>query len=113
MKIKKVEYLESVPVIQLTVSNRTYVSGHALHHNCNHCWHLWTMPDKATPKVYKMSELSGSPGHWKNPSASISPTHVHCRDILTVLMPGFGFEGSKIVYKGKDYDEYKKQRGND
>lgn len=78
---------------------------------CKFCWQLWTQPDKITPKVYKLSELSGSPGHWKNPSASISPTHVQCRCLLTVLMPGFGFEGSKIVYKGKDYDEYKKQRG--
>jgi very-short-patch-repair endonuclease len=45
---------------------------------CRICWRLWTMPDKITPKVYKMSELSGSPGHWKNPDASVSPTHPNC-----------------------------------
>jgi hypothetical protein len=80
-------------------------------YRCKFCWKLWTMPDKKTPKVYKLSELSGNPGNWKDPAASISPTHINCRDVMTILMPGFGFEGSKIVYKGKDHDEYKKQRG--
>lgn len=77
---------------------------------CKHCWRLWTLEDKITPKVYRLSELSGSSGHWKNPDASISPTHPNCRDILTVLMPGFGFVNGKVTYLGKDHDEYKKQR---
>jgi hypothetical protein len=82
---------------------------------CKHCWRLWTLEDKITPRVYKLSELDGSPGEWKNPVASVSPTHINCRDILTVLMPGFGFEGGKIAYKGRDssgqmWDEYKNQK---
>lgn len=80
-------------------------------HRCPYCWRLWTMPDKVTPKLYRLSELSGSPGHWKNPEPSVSPTHVNCRDILTVLMPSFGFnENGKVVYVGEGHDEYKKQR---
>lgn len=85
---------------------------------CQHCWRLWTLPDKITPKVYKLSELSASPGHWKNPVQSIGPTHPNCRDVLVTIMPGFGFDGNgKIVYRGIDpetgelWDEYKHQRG--
>jgi len=80
-------------------------------HRCPYCWRLWTMPDKVTPRLYKLSELSGSPGHWKNPEPSVSPTHVNCRDILTVLMPGFGFsDQGRIIYVGPGHDEYAKQR---
>lgn len=77
---------------------------------CKYCWRLWTMSDEITPKVYKLSELDGAPGHWKNPQPSIQPTHVNCRDILTVLLPGFGFEGGKIAYKGDGWDEHSHQR---
>lgn len=81
-------------------------------HRCKYCWSLWTLPDKVTPKLYKLSELSGSPGQWRNPEPSVSPTHVNCRDILTVLMPGFGFDaGGRIVYVDQGHDEYAKQRG--
>lgn len=83
---------------------------------CKHCWRLWTMPDKTTPRVYRLSELAAGPGHWKNPDASVSPTHPNCRDVIVTLMPGFGFEAGKIVYKGIDpetnalWDEHSKQR---
>lgn len=84
---------------------------------CKHCWRLWTLSDKKTPKAYKLSELSAGPGHWKNPEASVSPTHPNCRDVLVTIMPGFGLnEDGKIVYKGKDpetgepWDEYLRQR---
>lgn len=78
---------------------------------CPYCWRLWTLKDKVTPKVYKLSELSGSPGNYKNPEPSVNPTHPNCRDVLTFLMPGFGLEGSRIVYVGNQHDEFKKQRG--
>ena len=29
---------------------------------CKHCWKLWTLEDKITPRLYKLSELSGAPG---------------------------------------------------
>ncbi len=83
---------------------------------CKHCKKLWMADDEISPRVYKLSELAGAAGDWKNPVASISTTHPNCRDILTLLSPGFGFEGGKIVYKGKDpatgqpWDEYSKQR---
>lgn len=77
---------------------------------CKYCWKLWTLEDKITPKVYKLSELTGSPGHWKNPTASVSPTHVNCRDILVAIFPGFGFKEGKLAYIGKDHNEYEHQK---
>ena len=77
---------------------------------CKVCWKLWTLEDKVTPRVYKMSELAGGFSSAKAPLATIGLSHPRCRDILTFLAPGFGFEGGKIVYKGKDHDEYKAQR---
>lgn len=79
---------------------------------CKYCWKLWTMPDRVTPRVYKMSELSGSPGDdYRNPSASVAPTHVNCRDVLTVLMPGFTFDQSgNVKYVGDNHHEWTKQR---
>ncbi len=83
---------------------------------CKHCWRLWTLEDKVTPRVYKLSELNAAPGDWKKPDASVSPTHPNCRDVIITLMPGFGFDGGKITYKGLDpqtgklWDEYSKQR---
>jgi hypothetical protein len=82
---------------------------------CKHCWRLWMSEDKITPRVYKLSELAGSPGDWKAPIASVSTTHPNCRDVLTLLSPGFGFEAGRITYKGRDenghlWDEYSKQK---
>lgn len=79
---------------------------------CKYCWALWTMPDKVTPRVYRLSELSGSPGNdWRTPKPSVSPTHVNCRDVLTVLMPGFSFDTQgNVIYVGDNHDEHAKQR---
>ena len=78
---------------------------------CKHCWRLWTLPDKITPRVYKLSELVSSPGDWRKPDPSIAPTHPNCRDVLTILVKGFSFDANgRVVYKGKDWDEYAHQR---
>jgi hypothetical protein len=77
---------------------------------CKYCWNLWTMSDGVSPRVYKMSELRAESG--KVPYvASVSLTHPRCRDILTILAPGFGFTSAgNVEYKGKGYDEWKFQR---
>lgn len=79
---------------------------------CKYCWALWTMPDQVTPRLYKLSELSGSSGpNWRDPKPSVTPTHVNCRDVLVTLMPGFSFSDSgDVIYIGGDHDEYAKQR---
>jgi hypothetical protein len=78
---------------------------------CKHCWTFWNLSDKKTPRLYRLSELAGSPGNWKNPVPSVGLTHVNCSDILTLLAPGFGLnESGKITYYGPDHDPVKKQR---
>lgn len=79
---------------------------------CKYCKKLWLLDGK-TPKVYKLSELSATPGSdYKNPAPCISVVHINCRCVLSLLSPGFGFnEAGRVVYVGKDYDEFKKQRG--
>lgn len=84
---------------------------------CKYCRKLWLMPDGATPRVYKLSELAAAPGKdYKNPLPSIAPSHLNCRCVLVTLMPGFGFKDGKIAHKGLDpdtkqqWDEYLKQR---
>ena len=80
---------------------------------CIDCWNLWTLPDKVTPKLYKLSELVSDPGNKLGKrKASVGLSHPSCRDVITTLLPGFGFDSSgKVVYVGKDHDEYAKQRG--
>lgn len=80
---------------------------------CTDCWRLWTMEDRVTPRLYYMSELVADPGKKsgsRNPSVTL--THPNCRDVVTVLMPGFGFDSrGKVIYVGKGHDEIAKQRG--
>lgn len=79
---------------------------------CKYCIKLWTI-DGVTPRVYKLSELSATPGNdYKNPSPSISPTHINCRDVITYLSRGFGFDDrtGKIKYIDSKHDEITKQR---
>ena len=77
---------------------------------CKTCWQLWTLEDKITPRVYKMSELAGGYMDRKDPKPTVGTSHPNCRDVLTFLAPGFGFEGGRITYKGPDWDEYAHQR---
>jgi hypothetical protein len=98
------------------VSDPTVVKLGIREGKCKHCYKLWMLDDQFTPKAYKLGELSGTAGDWRNPVASIAVTHPNCNCVLTILSNGFGFEGGKIVYKGKDpatgqpWDEYSKQR---
>jgi hypothetical protein len=84
---------------------------------CKYCMKLWMQLDGVTPKLYKMSELSATPGNdYKNPKPSVAVTHPNCRCVLVPLMNGFAHEDGKTVYKGTDpetgqpYDAYAKQK---
>jgi hypothetical protein len=72
---------------------------------------LHTLPDKKTPRVWKLSEIQT--GYYKNGDQypSLCGLHVNCRCKLTYLAKGFGFDESGYVkYKGKNHDEFKAQR---
>ncbi len=83
---------------------------------CRECLRFWFWDDGVTPRVYTMSELVGGGTNiglkrkdWK---PGISPSHPNCRHfILQELKPGYGFQGNKKVYIGKDHDELARQRG--
>lgn len=79
---------------------------------CSDCWRLWTLEDKVTPRLYKMSELVADPGKKSGSrNASVTLTHPNCRDVLTVLMPGFGFDSrGRVIYVSPEHDEFAKQR---
>lgn len=79
---------------------------------CTECTDLHLMPDKTTPRAWKRSEV-GSGYHKKGDlTPKIGGLHPHCRCLLSVLQPGFGFDSSgKVIWKGKSWNEYREQRG--
>lgn len=80
---------------------------------CANCKKLWHTDDLYVPKVYKLSELKdGYNKDWRNPVATVGCTHPHCRHVLSMLPPGYGFNArGTITFKGFGYDEYSEQRG--
>ena len=72
---------------------------------------LHTLPDRVTPRLWKLSEIQT--GYYKNGDQypSISGLHVNCRCKLTYLAKGMGFnKEGKTGWKGMGYDELKIQR---
>lgn len=81
---------------------------------CKCCKKLWHTEDNIhVPKVYKLSELKdGYNDNHKSPTATIGPTHPHCRHVLTMVPPNFGFTDKGVIqFKGFGYDVYAEQRG--
>lgn len=72
---------------------------------------LHTLPDKKTPRLWKLSEISTNYYKPGEQYPSICGLHPNCRCKITYLAKGFGFdENGKVKYKGKDWDEFKYQR---
>lgn len=78
---------------------------------CDECVRLHMLPDKTTPRTWKMSEL-GSGYHKKGDlTPKLGGLHPHCRCALSTLLPGYSFdESGKVTYKKPDWDEYSHQR---
>lgn len=72
---------------------------------------LHTLPDRITPRVWKLSEI-GHEYHKKgDPNPKFPGLHPNCRCKLTALMPGWGFnEKGGVQYKGPKWDEFEYQR---
>jgi hypothetical protein len=78
---------------------------------CGECIRLHLMPDKVTPKVWKLSEI-GFNYHKKGENfPKIAGLHPSCRCFLTFLAPNFGFKNGQVAYIGEGHDEYKAQKG--
>ena len=83
---------------------------------CKSCKALWHSDDNIQiPKVYKMSELrDGYNDNHKKPIPTIGPTHPHCRHVLTMIPPNFGFTDNGVIqFKGFGYDAYEDQNKGD
>jgi hypothetical protein len=79
-------------------------------HRCEECWRLFTLEDRVTPRVYKLSEVGHSYHHKGDSDPKLAGLHPSCRDTLATLMPGYGFVNGRVSYISKDYNEFDKQR---
>lgn len=99
-------------VVELETTTGTYISENGLmHHNCSECKKLHLLPDEQTPRVWKMSEVGAGYHKKGDPAPKVGGLHPHDRCTIQTLPPGYGFEGGRITYIGKDHDEFAKQRG--
>lgn len=81
-------------------------------HLCAECKRLHLSDNKITPRVYKMSELSGGYHDRGDNSPCVGGLHPHCRCTLVNLAPGYGFGGDGMIkFIGVGHDEYAAQRG--
>lgn len=79
---------------------------------CDECKRLHLLPDGVTPRVWKLREIKFSYHKKGENTPSINGLHPHCRCSLAMLPPGYGFNADgSLRYVSWDYDEYKKQRG--
>jgi hypothetical protein len=73
---------------------------------------LHTLPDKKTPRVWRLSEIIHDYYKPGGQYPSLCGLHPNCRCKLTYLAPGMGFnEDGKITWKGLDWNEFEYQRG--
>ena len=72
---------------------------------------LHVLPDKITPRVYKLSEL-GNEYHKKGDKwPKIQGTNPNCRCVLSIMPPNFGFgDDGRIKFKSIGWNEMDYQR---
>jgi hypothetical protein len=80
-------------------------------HRCEECTRLHLMPDGITPRLWKRSQVKTGYHKRGEKVPSVGGLHPHCRCVMAVLMPGYGFDSSGlVVWKAKDYDAYAEQQ---
>lgn len=80
---------------------------------CKYCIANHLMPDKVTPKVVRLSEISAgylSTQDRKDGKLSLAGQHPHCRCTLVILAPGWGFKSGKLNFMGLGHSEFHKQQ---
>lgn len=78
---------------------------------CKECIRLHLMPDGATPRLWKFSQLKQGYHKRGEDNASAFGLHPHCRCTLTYLSKGFGFDDTgRLKYHQEGYDAYTKQK---
>jgi hypothetical protein len=72
---------------------------------------LHLLPDGKTPRLWKLSEITGSYFKPGDQYPSFSGLHIWCRCKISYLPKGYGFgTDGKIKFIAKDHDEFKIQR---
>ncbi|WNM70317.1 hypothetical protein [Myxococcus phage Mx1] len=80
-------------------------------HLCDECKKLHLMPDKTTPRLWRLSEVGHDYHKRGEPQPKVAGLHPHCRCSMTTLLPGFGFDASGMVKWVKEgHDELASQR---
>lgn len=78
---------------------------------CKNCMRLHMMPDKKTPRVWKLSELKQGFFKRGEDRPSVCGIHPFCRCALSYLSSGFGFDSAGYVtYIKENFDAFKEQR---
>lgn len=81
-------------------------------HLCDECKRLHLMPDRKTPRLWRMSEIGHDYHKRGEEQPKVAGLHPHCRCSMTTLMPGFGFDAAgMVVWKKEGHDELARQRG--
>lgn len=78
---------------------------------CKECMKLHMMPDKTTPRLWKLSDVSGGYHVRGEDRPSSCGEHPNCRCTMTYLPSGFGFKNGFIQWIGSNFDGYKAQKG--
>ena len=72
---------------------------------------LHLMPDRKTPRVWKLSEIAHGYHKKGDSEPKIGGLHPNCRCKLTYLAEGWGFDaGGRVKFISLDHDELKAQR---
>ena len=81
-------------------------------YTCEECLRICYMPDRVTPRAWRMSELKAG-YHVKGEDVpSLAGQHPHCRGHWTQVLPGYGFnDRGRITYQEPGYDIISEQRG--
>lgn len=77
---------------------------------CDECVKVHYMPDGATPRVWRLSEVSGGYHIKGEDRPSLSGLHPNCRCVMVTLFPGFGFKNGRVSFISTNHDELAAQR---
>lgn len=78
---------------------------------CSECTRLHLLDDKVTPRVYLRSEVGAGYHKRGDSNPKVGGLHPHCRCVMSVLSPGFGFDaGGRVVWKSVGWNELARQR---
>lgn len=79
--------------------------------NCSECIRLHFMPDRVTPRLWRLSELNHGYHVRGGDRPSSLGLHPHCSCTLQYLAKGMGFdEMGYLHYVSEDHDAYLKQK---